>query len=73
VGEVAPDRLLTNAGLRPMTAHPDQAPRRRGDHDRHQARHASPEAIGAAVRSMTFLNAKASRVALDNGATGPPT
>ena len=31
---------------------------------------ASAEVIDAAVRSMTFLNGRASRVALDNGATG---
>ena len=71
VGEVVPDRLLTNAGLRPDDVLVLTKPLgvgvittaiKRGS--------ASPEVIGAAVRSMTFLNAKASRIALDNGATG---
>jgi selenide,water dikinase len=71
VGEVAPDRLLTNAGMRPGDAVILTKPLgvgvittaiKRGE--------ATSEAIDVAVQSMTKLNAAASRVALDHGATG---
>ena len=71
VGEVAPDRLLTNAGLRPDDVLILTKPLGVGVITTAIKRGiASPEAIDAAVRSMTFLNGPASRVALDNGATG---
>jgi selenide,water dikinase len=71
VGEVRPDRLLTNAGLRdgdvliltkPLGVGVITTAIKRGI--------ASPEAIDAAVRSMTLLNARGSRIALDRGAAG---
>jgi len=71
VGEVAPDRMLTNAGLRagdaliltkPLGVGVITTAIKRGI--------APPEAIDAAVRSMTWLNGPAARVALDSGATG---
>ena len=71
VGEVRPDRLLTNAGLRsgdvliltkPLGVGVITTAIKRGI--------APPEAIDAAVRSMTLLNARGARVALDNGAVG---
>jgi selenide,water dikinase len=71
VGEVAPDRLLTNAGLRPDDVLILTKPLGVGIITTAIKRGvASPEAIDAAVRSMTFLNGPASRVALANGATG---
>ena len=71
VGEVAPDRLLTNAGLRPDDVLILTKPLGVGVITTAIKRGiASPEAIDAAVQSMTFLNSRASRIALDNGATG---
>ena len=71
VGEVAPDRLLTNAGLRPDDILILTKPLGVGVITTAIKRgFASGEAIDAAVQSMTFLNGRASRVALDNGATG---
>jgi selenide, water dikinase len=71
VGEVAPDRLLTNAGLRPDDVLILTKPLGVGVITTAIKRGiASGEAIDAAVQSMTFLNGRASRVALDNGATG---
>lgn len=71
VGEVAPDRLLTNAGLRPGDALILTKPLGVGVITTAIKRGvASDDAIEVAVHSMTLLNARASRVALDHGATG---
>lgn len=71
VGEVHPDRMLTNAGLRPgdqlILTKPlgigvvTTAIKREG---------ASADIIAAAVASMTKLNADASRIAVSHGAKG---
>jgi selenide,water dikinase len=71
VGEVAPDRVLTNAGLRPGDAVILTKPLGVGIITTAIKRGmASSDAIEVAVGSMTLLNAQASRIALDNGATG---
>jgi selenide,water dikinase len=71
VGEVAPDRLLTNAGLRagdalvltkPLGIGVVTTAIKRGG--------ASDDVIAAAVASMTRLNVHAADVAVRNGATG---
>jgi selenide,water dikinase len=71
VGEVAPDRLLTNAGLRagdalvltkPVGVGVVTTAIKRGG--------ASDDVIAGAIASMTRLNAEAARVALAAGATG---
>ena len=71
VGEVHPDRVLTNTGLREGdAAGADQAARHR-DHDhRDQGGVAPGELVAAAVASMTASNAAASRAAVAAGATG---
>jgi selenide,water dikinase len=71
VGEVAPDRVLTNAGLRPGDAVILTKPLGVGVITTAIKRGvATDEAIEVAVASMTRLNAPASRVALEFGATG---
>ena len=71
VGEVSPDRVLTNAGLRPGDALILTKPLGVGIITTAIKRGvATDEAIDVAVRSMTLLNARASRVALEHGATG---
>ena len=71
VGEVHPDRILTNAGLRSDQALVLTKPLGVGlittaiKNDE-----ASPEAADAAIASMSRLNDVASRVALEAGATG---
>ena len=71
VGEVAPDRILTNTGLRDGDAlvltkalgvGVATTAIKRGE--------ASPEVLAAAVASMTASNAAAAQAALDAGATG---
>ena len=71
VGEVHPDRVLTNAGLRPGQAlvltkalgvGVVATAVKRGD--------APPAVLDAAVSSMTRLNAEAAAAAIDAGATG---
>jgi selenide,water dikinase len=71
VGEVAPDRILTNTGLRDGDAlvltkalgvGVATTAIKRGE--------ASPEVLAAAVASMTASNAPAAEAALDAGATG---
>jgi selenide,water dikinase len=71
VGEVAPDRILTNTGLRDGDAlvltkalgvGVATTAIKRGE--------ASPEVLAAAVASMTASNAPAAQAALDAGATG---
>jgi selenide,water dikinase len=73
IGEVAPDRILTNTGLRPGDALVLSKPLgtgvvstavKRGVLTADDALHE------AAVASMTRLNAEAARVALEAGATG---
>lgn len=71
VGEAHPDRLLTNAGLRPGDALVLTKPLGIGVVSTAIKREgASPAVIAAAVASMTRLNDDASRVALAHGATG---
>jgi selenide,water dikinase len=71
VGEVAPDRLLTNAGLRPGDALILTKPVGVGIITTAIKRGGAPAAvIAGAIDSMTRLNADASRVALAHGATG---
>jgi selenide,water dikinase len=71
VGEVHPDRILTNAGLRdgdalvltkPLGVGVVTTAIKRGE--------ATPDVIAAAVASMTASNAPAAAAALDAGATG---
>ncbi len=71
IGEVHPDRLLTNAGLRsgdalvltkPLGIGVIATAIKRGEADR--------AVVDAAVSSMTRLNDVASRIALDSGAMG---
>ena len=71
VGEVHPDRMLTNAGLRagqslvltkPLGIGIISTALKRGSAD--------PATVETAVASMTRLNAEASRAALASGATG---
>lgn len=70
-GEVHPDRILTNAGLRPGQDVILTKPLGVGVVTTAiKADVASPEAIDAAVAQMTRLNDVASRVALEAGATG---
>lgn len=71
VGEVHPDRVLTNAGLRPGDALVLTKPLGVGvitTAIKHQA--AAPEVVEGAVASMTRTNAEAARAALEAGATG---
>jgi selenide,water dikinase len=71
VGEVHPERVLTNAGLRPGDALVLTKPLGVGVVTTAIKRGAaSRDVVDAAVASMTRLNAEASRVALANGATG---
>ncbi len=71
VGEVHPDKLLTNAGLKPGQSLIITKPLGVGivttaiKNDK-----ATPEVAAAAIDSMTRLNAEASRVAVTAGATG---
>ncbi len=71
VGEVHPDRLLTNAGLRPGDALVLTKPLGIGVVTTAIKRDAAPRSvIDAAVASMTRLNDDAARIALVHGATG---
>lgn len=71
VGEAHPDRLLTNAGLRPGDALVLSKPLGVGIATTAIKRGEAPDQlIEAAVRSMSRLNDEASRVALELGATG---
>ena len=71
VGEVHPDRLLTNAGLRAGDALVLTKPLGVGVITTAIKRDAAPSSvIEAAVASMTRLNDDASRIALAHGATG---
>ncbi len=71
VGEVHPDRMLTNAGLRPGDALVLTKPLGVGIIATAIKRdQASPEVAAAAVASMTRSNAEAAAAALDAGATG---
>jgi selenide, water dikinase len=71
VGEVSPDRVLTNAGLRPGDALVLSKPLGIGVVTTAIKRGGAPAAvIEAAVASMTKLNAAAAEVAVASGATG---
>jgi selenide,water dikinase len=71
VGEVHPDRVLTNAGLRPGDALVLTKPLGVGVLTTAIKKgHAAPERVDAAVTVMTTPNADASRAALDAGSTG---
>jgi selenide,water dikinase len=71
IGEVAPDRMLTNAGLRPGDALVLTKPLGIGVVTTAIKRGVAPDdVIAAAVASMTRLNAEAARVALACGAAG---
>lgn len=71
VGDVHPDRMLTNAGLRPGQALVLTKPLGIGVVSTALKRGAADEAtVQAAVTSMTRLNAAAARSALAAGATG---
>ena len=71
VGEVAPDKILTNTGLRDGDALVLTKALGVGVATTAIKRGlASPEVLGAAVASMTASNAAAARAALDAGATG---
>jgi selenide,water dikinase len=71
VGEVAPDRVLTNAGLRPGDALVLSKPLGIGVVTTAIKRGGAPDdLIAAAVESMTRLNAMAAEVAVGAGATG---
>lgn len=71
VGEAHPDRLLTNAGLRPGQALVLTKALGTGIASTAVKRGVCPpDVAGAAVASMTRLNAEASQVALASGATG---
>lgn len=71
VGEVHPDRVLTNAGLRPGDVLVLTKPLGVGIATTAIKRNlASPELIAAAVASMTRLNAASAQAALAAGATG---
>lgn len=71
VGEIAPDHILTNAGLRPGDDLVLTKPLGIGVVATALKRgRLGPEILDAAVASMTRLNAEAARVALDAGATG---
>lgn len=70
-GEVDPDKMLTNAGLKPGQDLILTKPLGVGILTTAiKAGVASPEALAAAVESMTRLNDVASRSAVDAGATG---
>ena len=71
VGEVHPDRILTNAGLRPGQSLVLTKPLGVGIVTTAVKRGlASDELADAAIASMTLVNAEASLAALDAGATG---
>jgi selenide,water dikinase len=71
VGEVSPRRLLTNTGLRPGDALILTKPLGVGVITTAIKRGVAPAAVeAAAIDSMTRLNAAASQVALEAGATG---
>ncbi len=71
IGEVHPDRMLTNAGLRPGDALVLTKPLGLGVLSTAIKRgQAAPDRVEAAVTVMTTPNADASRAALDAGATG---
>ena len=71
VGEADPDRLLTNAGFRPGDALVLTKPLGIGVVTTAIKAGTAPDAVvDAALASMTRLNAEASAVALDAGATG---
>jgi selenide,water dikinase len=71
VGEAHPDRLLTNAGLRPGDALVLTKPLGIGVVSTAIKREGAPaEVVAAAIASMTRLNDDASRLALEHGATG---
>jgi len=71
VGEVHPDKMLTNAGLLPGQALVLTKPLGIGVITTALKHGATDEAtVAAAVASMTLTNAFASRVAVDAGATG---
>ncbi|MGE3288805.1 MAG: selenide, water dikinase SelD [Pseudonocardia sp.] len=71
IGEAHPDRLLTNAGLRPGDLLVLTKPLGVGVATTAVKRgRASPELLAAATAVMTATNAAASAVALDAGATG---
>jgi selenide, water dikinase len=71
VGEVPPDRILTNAGLRPGDQLVLTKPLGIGVVTTAIKRGGAPDdVVAAAIASMTRLNAEAARVALAHGATG---
>lgn len=71
VGEVHPDRIITNAGLRPGQALVLTKALGIGVLSTAiKASVADDEAVAAAVASMTRLNAAAARLAVDAGVTG---
>jgi selenide,water dikinase len=71
VGDVHPDRMLTNAGLRPGQSLVLTKPLGIGVISTATKRGAADDSVvAAAVASMSRLNAGASRVALDAGASG---
>jgi selenide,water dikinase len=71
VGEVSPDRVLTNAGLRAGDALVLTKPIGVGTVTTAiKLGRAPAAAVDAAVAAMTRTNAEASRVAVDHGATG---
>jgi selenide,water dikinase len=71
VGDVHPDRMLTNAGLRPGQSLVLTKPLGVGIISTALKRGAADDTtVAAAVASMTRLNAAASRAALQAGATG---
>lgn len=71
VGEVSPDRVLTNQGLRPGDALVLSKPLGIGVVTTAIKRGGAPDdVIAAAVASMTRLNADAAEVAVSHGATG---
>jgi selenide,water dikinase len=70
VGEVHPERILTNAGLRPGDALVLTKPLGVGViATAHKAGAAATRVVDGAVASMVRLNDEAARVALDSGAT----
>jgi selenide,water dikinase len=71
VGEVHPDRIMTNAGLRPGDALVLTKPLGIGIAATAAKRDGlTPGVLDAAIASMTRLNAEAARVALAAGASG---
>jgi selenide, water dikinase len=71
LGQVDPDRMLTNAGFRPGDMLVLGKPLGVGIiNTAHKRDLATAEQLASAVRAMTTLNADASRIAIDTGSTG---